>query len=124
MVTSRDRTTDEIIVTFLHLNTKRTTQGILQKLFLLQSNGNSNTHLTCRKVNLSKLLGTSWDQPPAEAYQKKSINWETSLPPKTTVPREFQQYQETIEAINLQVFGNVSVARTTAAIYVIIYQPY
>ena len=67
-------------------------------------------------------LGVSWDQPFSELYQKKWINWETSLPPITTVPRAFQLHQEQIEAIDLHVFRDASINGTAAAIYVVIYQ--
>ena len=67
-------------------------------------------------------LGVSWDQPLPESYQKKWINWETSLPPTITVARAFQLHQEQIEAIELHVFGDASISGTAAAIYAVIYQ--
>ena len=57
-----------------------------------------------------------------ESYQKKWINWETSLPPAITVPRAFELHQEQIEAINLHVFGDATISGTAAAIYAVIYQ--
>ena len=67
-------------------------------------------------------LGVSWDQLLLESYQKKWIDWETSLPPTIAVPRAFQLHQEQLEVIDLHVFGDASINGTAAAIHAIIYQ--
>ena len=120
------KATDQIAVTFPHLNVEPTKRGILEKLASCYNPvglaapilliGKSIYRNCCE-------LGVSSDQPLPESYQKKWINWETSLPPTITVPRAFQLQQEQIEAINLHVFGDASISGTAAAaVYAVIYQ--
>ena len=120
-----DKATDQIAVTFPHLNVEPTKRGILQKLAsCYNSVGLAAPILLVGKSiyrNCWK-LGVSWDQPLPESYQKKWINWETSLPSAITVPRVFQLHQEQIEAIDLHVLGDASISGTAAAIYAVIYQ--
>ena len=78
-----DKATDQIAITFPHLNVKPTKCGILQKLASCYNPvelavpillvGKSICRNCCE-------LGVSWDQLLPEAYRKKLINWGTSLP--------------------------------------------
>ena len=114
-----DKATDQIAVTFPYLNVEPTKRGILQQLAPCYDP----VELAAPILLVGKTiyrnyceLGVSWDQPLPESYQKKLINWESSLPPTITVPRAFQLHQEQIEAIDLHMFGDASVS-ANAVIY-------
>ena len=117
---SWDKATDQIVVIFLHLNVEPTKRGILQKVV--------SCYVPVELAAPILLVGKSIYRnccelgPLPESYQKKWINWETSLPPTITIPRAFQQHHKQIEVIDLHVLGDASISGTAAAIHAILYQ--
>ena len=79
-----DIATDQIAVTFSHLIIESTKRGTLQKLASWYDPvGLAASILFVRKSIYRNCCepGVPWNQPLSESYQKKWINWETSLPP-------------------------------------------
>ena len=115
---SWDKATDQIAITFPCLNFEPSKCSTLQKL----ASCYNPVGLTVPILLVGKSMyqnccehGVSRDQLIADAYRKKWINLETSLPPSKTVPRTFQLHQKKVEAIDLHVFGDARITK--------IYQP-
>ena len=68
-------------------------------------------------------LKIGWDKPITNDLLKKWTKWVSQLPEKIEVPRSITTLEETIEEIDLHVFGDASKDGVSAVLYGVTYQP-
>ena len=64
----------------------------------------------------------SWDKKGPEYIERKWKQFEKNLPDQVSVPRPTTAFQEAIDAIDLQAFGDTRGTGTAAAVYDMVHQ--